>query len=238
MSRNYLQLCQDIVSDLGIAGGTLATTTGSLSQEQQRIVNWVARADLYVQQLWSDWKFLWYQDTNVVGAAGNDFIIPNPPANADSVLRYDLTKLFAAFGTSDAQRINWMEWNQFFQTYQSRAKQTQALPASFSIDPSGKIWLSSILAANTTFALPYWVIGKRMVGDAAVSMIPTPVDNIILERAKIIYASRENAPEIMTGASAEYADLLDKMQGMYLPDNMGARTLRNDHTTIPVSYVE
>lgn len=238
MSRTYLQLCQDIVSDLGIAGGTLGSVAGFLNQEQQRIVGWVARADLFVQQLWTDWKFLWMQDNGITGVAGQDFLTPVLPTNASSIARHDLRSLYSNPGTNIAQGVTWMDWEKFYRVYQVRQKQAQQYPSSFSIDPSGKIWLSSILTANVTFGMQYWMFGKRLAADGDVSLVPTSFDNIICERAKIMYASRENAQEIMVGASAEYTDLLDKMQAFYLPTNLAGRTSRNDRTTIPQSYVE
>lgn len=238
MSRTYLALCKDIVADLGIAGGVLQTTQNLIDQEMIRICNWVARSDLYVQNLWTQWKFLWYLDAAVTAALGTDFCVTSPPAWAANIQSYDLKSLWINAGTASAQKIPWMDWDKFYSTYQSKPKTTNLIPTFFSVDPAGKIWLSNIVPALTTFSMAYYVVGNRMAGDLDTSPIPINFDTIITERAKIIYAGRENAPEIMTSASAEYSDQLDKLQAYGLPNNLGGRTLRNDSTIIPASYVE
>ena len=238
MSRTFLALCRDIVADLGIAGGTLPSTQGLQNQEQVRICNWVARSDLYLQNLWTQWNFLWVQDRAITAPLGSNACTPTLPIWAANIQTYDLKSFWINFGAANAQNIPWMEWNQFYRVYLSKPLMTQAVPTYFSIDPAGNIWLSNNMPSLTTFAMEYYVVGNRMQVDADVSPIPNNFDSIIVERAKIIYAGRENAQEIMTSASAEYSDQLDKMQAYCLPENLGGRTLRNDSTTIPLSYVE
>lgn len=238
MSRSYLTLCKEVVADLGIAGGILQSTQQLTNQEQIRICNWVARSDLYLQNLWTQWNFLWVTDPVVTAAAGTDTAVPSPPAWAANIQSFNLESLYIGAGTLMSQRIPWMQWDRFYTIYQMKPKQTQLVPAFFSIDPSGKIWLSHIMPAITVFSMEYYVIGTQMTLDSSVSPIPNNFDTIICERAKIIYAGRENAQEIMTSASAEYTDQLDKMQAYCLPNNLGGRTLRNNRTTVPLAYVE
>lgn len=238
MSRTFLQLCQDAISDLGIAGGTINATVGLTSQEQVRMVNWVARADIFVQNLWFNWRFLWFFDTGVTAGAGQDFLTLAPPANADSVDTIDKKSLWVNYGTAQAMQVIWMPWDEFFRLYQTKPKTTMLVPNYFSQDPTGKIWLNAIMQNPTAFALAYWYTGKRMVNATDVSPLPNKFDAIIVERAKLFYAERENATEIMTGSTAEYTDLLDKLQAMYLPNNIGSRFMGNNETTVPTSYVE
>jgi hypothetical protein len=239
MSRTFLQLCQDVVSDLGIAGGTLGSTIGSLNQEQVRICNWVARADLYIQNLWADWQFLWYQDNAVTCAAGSNQLITVPPTWSANIQNYDNTSLWINPGLANAQRIRWMPWDKFRAAYKMLPPQSAGLvPVAWSYDPDGNLWLSQNMSQLSSFSLEYWVVGQRMTNDQSVSPIPNNFDSIICERAKIIYAGRENAPEILTSASAEYVDQLDKMQAYCLPNNTAGRTSQNNRTTVPESYVE
>jgi hypothetical protein len=238
MSRSYLALCKDIVADLGIAGGTLQSTQNLTNQELIRICNWVSRSDLYLQNLWTQWNFLWVQDIAITCAATSNSLLTSPPVWAADIQSYNLESLWINFGLATAQKIPWMEWNQFYKVYLSKPINTQLVPTYFSIDPAGNIWLSHNMPVLTTFAMEYYVVSNRMQLDTDTSPIPNNFDTIITERAKIIYAGRENAQEIMTSASAEYSDQLDKMQGYCLPDNLAGRTLRNDTTTVPQSYVD
>jgi hypothetical protein len=238
MSRTFLALCKDIVADLGIAGGLLQSTQNLTNQEQIRICNWVSRSDLYLQNLWTQWNFLWYNDTAITVQAGSNSCLPAPPAWMANIQTYNLKSLWINFGQASAQNIPWMPWDQFYKIYQSKPLITQLVPTYFSVDPAGNLWLSNNMPALTTFAMEYYGVGNAMTLDASVSPIPNNFDTIIVERAKIIYAGRENAQEIMTSASAEYSEQLDKMQAYCLPQNLAGRTLRNNSTTVPLSYVE
>jgi hypothetical protein len=238
VSRTFLALCRDVVSDLGIAGGILQSTQQLTNQEQIRICNWVARSDLYLQNLWTQWNFLWVQDSAVKALANTSVATPVTPSWAQNIQTFDLESLWINAGTSSAHRIPYLEWRDFYRTYQMFPKATQPVPSFFSVDPSGVIWLSSIVPADTLFSMEYYVVGKQMTLDGSTSPIPANFDTIICERAKIIYAGRENAQEIMTSASAEYTDQLDKMQAYCLPENTAGRTLRNNPTTAPQAYVE
>lgn len=234
MSRSFLALCQDVVADLGVTGGQISAVTGLTSIEQQRIVNWVARADLLIQQVWSDWKFLWVLD-NVTLAQGADTI------NATYAFN-DIDHRAMVFNAAQAgiapQYPVWMEWEQFYFLYQSKVKGTQAYPTCWAVDPTGKIWFSHYASAALPVQLSYWKQPARMVNGTDTSPIPTGYDTVIVERAKMLYAQRENAPEILTGSSAEYDDLMDKLQSSFLPGGRAARKSRNDATTNNDGYVE
>lgn len=237
-SRTFLQLCQDVVSDLGVAGGTLGSVTGLTSQEQQRIVNWVARADLYIQNLWADWKFLWYLDTAASALANQDFITPVLPSYASSIGDIDRNSVWINPGTALARQIQWMDWDKFYQIYQVKPKVTQTYPTFFSMDPTGKLWLNTIMPALTPFAMQYWTFTNRMANNTDTSPIPAQFDQVICERAKLYYAGRENAVEIQTDSMATYTDQMEKLEAFYLPKNIAGRKHKNDQNTVPVSYVE
>lgn len=238
MSRRFLDLCKSVVRDLGVAGGTLNSVTGQLNQEQLRIIDWVARADLYIQNLWVDWKFLWYADDSVLVQAGTDVLTPTLPPWADNLQTVEEGSLWLAAGTATARRIGFMEWDQFRELFQRKLKSTQAVPVAWSRDPAGRMLLSHKTQATLTFSLDYHCIGKRMAGNDDTSPVPNNFDQLICEKAKMYYAERENAPEIMSGAVAEYTDSLEKMEAVCLPGNTAGRRSRNDEHSIPRAYTE
>lgn len=234
MSRTFLALCQDVVADLGVVGGVIQAVTGNTSQELVRIVNWVARADLLIQNLWSDWNFLWVRDSVTIDANTDTFVVNNAFNDIDHlslVLNPNVAGVSPTFP-------RWMDWNQFAMTWQNKIKTPSASPANWSIDPTGKIWLSHLTLAATPATVAYWKQPVRMVNNQDTSPIPTIFDTIIVERAKLIYAQRENAVEILTGSTAEYTDTLDKLESSYLPSGRAARKSRNDQTTNSDAYVE
>lgn len=239
MSRTFLQLCQDVVADLGVAGGTLSSvTSSSLNQEQLRIIGWVARADLTIQNLWADWSFLWYRDPAVIAQAGASQLAVTLPSWAASLQTIDRCSMWQDYGLSTSRVVPWMDWERFASLYYSRPLTTAPNPSCFSQDPGGNLYLSNNVPVQSTFSLAYWCLGNRMANNTDISRIPVNFDQIICERAKIYYAQRENAPEIMSGATAEFIDGLEKLQAWGLPNNTAGRRSRNDQTTAQDGYVE
>lgn len=233
-SRPFLALCQDVVTDLGVTGGVIQSVIGNTSIELQRIVNWVARADVLIQSVWSDWNFLWFKDAITIAAGVDTFGVTYAFDDVDHLslaLNPDTT------GTQTTYP-NWMDWEYFAITWQNKPKTAVASPTNWSMDPSGTIWLSHYMLTSTPCFVAYWRVPVRMAANTDTSPIPAKFDSIIVERAKILYAERENAIEIMSGSSAEYTDTLDKLQSSCLPSGRAARKSRNDRTTNNDGFVE
>ncbi len=236
MSRSYLALCQAVCSEIGVTGGTMPTAevVNLTSQEQIRIANWVSQADLLIQNLWSDWKFLWYRDTGILlSSSSQNFLTTKTPQDIDR------TSLYVNPGTSTTLAPQWLPWDVFYRMFIMQPVTASDSPTNWSIDPSGTLWLSApTITNNLPASLQYWLLPKPLVNDTDTSPIPNAFDRIIIERAKILYAEREDAAEILAGSSSEYMDLLDKLQAYALPHGIAARKASNNRTTLPVAWVE
>ncbi len=236
MSRSFLALCNAVCSEIGVTGGSMPTAEviNLTLQEQIRISNWVSQADLLIQNLWSDWRFLWYYDQAITLTAGQQTFTPSRVAQD-----IDRRSLYLNPGTSSAYAPQWMPWEQFYRLFIVQPTTGTDMPTNWAIDPSGKCWLSApTVSANIPASLQYWLLPVPMVNDTDTSPIPNVFDRIIIERAKILYAEREDAAEILAGSSSEYMDLLDKLQAYALPHGIAARKASNNYTTLPVAWVE
>ena len=54
----FKELVQDLHRESGASGSTPSTVENQTG-EALRMVRWIRRADLHIQKLWHDWKFLW-----------------------------------------------------------------------------------------------------------------------------------------------------------------------------------
>lgn len=212
MSRDYLTLCRDLVAELGVAGGTgPAATTGQVG-ELGNIVRWVAESDLYVQNLWTDWQFLW------VKASGSR--LANGEAEIGSVTSLETEVedgLILHSGTAKAYRPKWLSWPDFRERYDTRPREKSSTPAAWAVRPDNVIVLSETVTGSTPWTLEYYRIPTRLAANGDLSLLPTRFERIILARAAIMYGVREDAPEIVTGFASEYSDTLEKMESFYLP---------------------
>lgn len=221
-SRTYLELCRAVVSELGIAGGTGPSSVEGQVRELGNIVAWVADADIYVQNLWTDWTFLHASASGTVMEGESAITPPTDFENAD----------FDGLAIGDVgariQIPTFLDYREFRDRYLRRGRQTRANVDNWTITPAkDAIELSSIAPADIAWSLDYQRAPTRLAGNTARSPIPERFDRIIIVRAKLIYAEREDAPEITAGSSAEYADLLEKMESFYLPGQKPSRTAAN-----------
>lgn len=222
-SRTYLELCRALVAELGIAGGSGPSAVTGQTGELDNVTRWIAEADLYIQNLWLDWKFLWTAGpTAQTIAAGASTIATVTDLRTEIE---DGLILFA--GSTQAYRPLWMEWPDFRLQFGTRPKNTQSKPAHWTVRPDGVIELSSIVAANTAWTLEYQRQPVRMTSNTSTSPIPAAYDRLIMSRAAIMYGTREDAPEIQTGMAAEYDDLLEKLESACLPGQKYNRRAQN-----------
>jgi|SRR3990167_11091827 len=222
MSREYLTLCRDLVAELGVAGGSGPSSTVSQVGELGNMVRWVAEADLYVQNLWLDWKFLWAR------ASGQLLL-----ANTDTITVADLETevengLILKSGTAAAYRPQFLAWPRFRERYDTIVRTASSTPAVWTVRPDNVIVLSELVSADTPWTLEYYRTPARLSANGDLSAIPVRFERIILARAAIIYGVREDAPEIVTGFAAEYADTLEKMESFYLPGFRNSRRAQSD----------
>lgn len=223
MSRSYLDLCKALVAELGVAGGNIAAVTGQ-SGELGNIVRWVADADLYIHNLWADWKFTWTSGPTGQLVNANGDTISSITDMASEIERGLVLKA----ETVSAYRPRWMPWPQFREQFKTRPKQTNPTPGYWTVRPDGVIELSEKVTDNTAWSLEYYRVPTRMVNNNDLSLIPTRFDRIIIARAAIMYGVREDAPEIVSGFAAEYDDTLEKMESAYLPGQRNSRRSQSD----------
>ncbi len=221
---NYLQLCQNYVAELGIAGGTgPSDVTGQLG-ELNNVTRWVRDAALAIDNLWLDWKYLWVQYTG--SALVNDTSLP-APANAVLVRLWDLKRFrFRATGSSDQwQAIDYVTRDQMMRQYDPDNAIPSA-PQVFTIMPDNSIMLSAPLNAGYDFKGEFWRRPVALAAKTDVPMIPAEFHRVILARAAVFYGNREDAPEVIQGMEAEYMDGLDKLQS----DQLESFSLRRTST--------
>lgn len=237
-SRSLLALCKDVVSECGIAGGVLQSTQGLTSQELQRAVNFVIAADILIQADWSDWDFLYYNDVGNLTLLANTNVITATTKSFDDIDHKSLVFNWQSASPMPAYP-RWMDWEAFSLSYLSRAIQvTAGTPSNWAVDPAGQIWFSHYPTSALPVRVAYWVPPTRMALDGDTSAIPAKFDRCIVERAKMLYAQRENAPEILSGSTAEFETLYEKLMSSFLPSARANAKARNDRTTMPDGYVD
>ena len=96
------------------------------------------------------------------------------------------------------------------------------------VQPDQNVFVDPPPDGAFTITADYWKTPTLMAANATVSPIPEQYHRIIVARAKSMWAEREEAPDILIASSAEYADLLDKLESSQLPGQKARRLSSND----------
>jgi hypothetical protein len=197
---NFRELCQALVKELGISGGTGPSSTLNQTGEFANVVRWIADSSLWIDNLWRDWKYLWTEYDSTF--TGQSLLI-------DNCRELDRTSVYLNFGEATARNLTWVEWRVMRET---RARPSLVgTPVYFSVSPAGYLFLDRPVSAQPLH-FEYWKKPAKLVADADIPAMPESYHRLILCRAAIMYGNREAAGEIISGMEAEYIDLLDKLQ--------------------------
>lgn len=225
MPKTFLNLCQDMQQEVGYAGGVGLNSVVGQTDQYAKIVYWIQESDIYIQGLWTNWRFLSNEFSGTL-TQGSD-LVPLPTAH--TIKELDRCSLGITVSAGNVHFPAWMEWEDYRRAYHYEAQTATNYPAYWSQGPDGQIYLSAPpSSAGLAFRYFYWRRPERMALDADESPIPDDYRRVILCRAKVMYAEHEDAPEVDAGAAAEYVDLLEKLQGSELPGQRGSRMSQLD----------
>lgn len=219
---NYLQLCQGIVSELGLSGGTgPQDVTGNTVIELNNVTRWIRDAALQIDNEWLDWKYLWrqYSASSVVSGT-QSLAAPDP-----SPRLWDLRKMRVR---PSGQAGQWRPME-----YYTRQKlidnfepdnASPATPYAYTIQPDNSIYLAAPLDAAYDFKGEYWRRPLVLAAKADIPLIPEEHHRIIICRAAVMYGNREDAPEVISGMEAELLTMMDKLQSDQIEGFAGRRS--------------
>lgn len=223
---NFLQLCQDLVSELGLAGGTGPTTVVGQTGELRNVVRWIAQATLDIESQWLDWRWLHVEYLGVIPVSSRTPTPPNNPPGLQ-IRKWDRDSFVLNANSTAAKPLIYEEWATFRKVRRiGSAGLSVDEPVIITVKPDGT--LECYPTANATYPISGegWRRPVVMSTDTEVPGIPAEYHRLIVATAGIKYANREDAPEIIMGSEAEYTAALEKLERDQAPGfmAMGAST--------------
>lgn len=213
----FLELCQELVFELGIGNGSGPNSVESQQGELKNVVRWIRDADLWICNNWKDWKFLWFEYSGILGtnelSALNRFApAPNSPAGL-LVRRWDKESMWLEKQSASAQPLAYVEWRNFRKVYDVARNVTRTgKPTTFTIRPDNTIQLYPIPDTTYTMSGEGWRRPAPLRLNNDTPLMPSEYHRLIVCRAAIMYGNREDAPEVISGMEAEYDNLLPMLQ--------------------------
>lgn len=210
---NYLQLCQELAEDVGVAGasaGTVPTTVVGQTGELRRIARWVRNAWLKLQGA-DLWPWMWEETTVVIAAGGNVTATGIPEKLWDKELAHH-------FGSGNAPF--WMEylpWGEFKQQYGADYLANNRTPTVWTIRRDNAFVVNAIPTADFTIHVERWGLPQTLVGDTDTPGAPEHTHQLIVQMAKVLYANHDEAGAMRQTAQVEVDDLMMQFHRLLQP---------------------
>ena len=208
----FLELCQTVRLEVGVSGTGPSTVVGQEGQLKS-IIDYVAEADHQVQGLWKDWNFLWTQYSSTLSTGTSAPALTKPT----DLGTWDMRSFFLDYTSDDHTNLTPLAYTDY-RSSQRQGTQTNSTPSNVIVQPDESIIVYPNQDKSYTITADYWKTPTRMSANTDSSSIPSQYHRIIVSRAKTMWAEREEAPEILLASSAEYSDILDKLEAQSLPD--------------------
>jgi len=227
----FLQLAQQLQRDLGVSGTSVSAVTGQTGM-LEKLVNWIADADEFIQSLYWDWKFLW-SEYSIATVAGN--AAPTVPSDLGV---WDRESFWLNYTLATKKKLQYMDYYEWRDSLGYGVK-TNSKPSYITIKPDNSIILERPPDAAYTLTGEYWKTPTRMTANGDLSAIPAQFHRIIVVQAKLWYAEEEEITTVYQAADKELngdergnLGLMDKLKSNQLPGQDVRRMAQSPSMTV------
>jgi len=215
----FLQLVQALHRESG-ASGTAPTSVVNQTGQNLRLVNWIKDANLDVQNLWLNWKFLYSTDTGRTLTPG-DNTLAAPDDFGDGM--WDVTT-FRIVPEGDTQEQH-IDVQQFEDVKDELLDESEGTPFRVTVMPDDSLRFEGTPDAEDEFRAVYYrgPDEDELAVNSDESSIPSRFRRVILGRALQLYANYESAPEVKIQGDEIYDTYLARLENKQLPNRDHAR---------------
>lgn len=222
----FLGLVQELHRECGAAGRAPTTVIG-VTGEAARLVGWIKKANLAVQDLWENWKFLRCAYSQTLTAGANTLAAPTVP-NAIGSGMWDLS-------TFKLQRVSDTFASPLLAVEYDDVKEeiidtTSSTPWRVTIMPDNSLRFEGTPNAADTITADFYrepirdELDNTVTGaDDLESSIPVKFQQVIIGKAQTYYGNYEGAAEQKTQGMELYTDYLARLENSELPNGGKSR---------------
>lgn len=210
-----LEIAKLVRQECGIAGANSPASFTGQTGEMKRVVDWVTQADLYIQSLETDWRFLWSQFTvnTVAGTAGYAV-----PTDFDE---WDPASFYLDYTTDDYVELEvFHDYRAWRKQYRQGVKANE-IPSRLVILPDDSLILDNPPDDVYSLTADYYRKPIALAADADEPPYPARYHRLVVARAKRMYAAYEDAPEILEESENEFKMIYPRFEASQLSGQKG-----------------
>lgn len=212
----FLELVQDLQREVGASGTAPITSVIDQVGEAERLVRWVRDSDIYIQNRWLNWKFLWNQ-VQLNTATGTIGLGKPTDLNFWDYKTFKINDGGANDLDEDLQAIehDMLKW--------LVRDTTEGKPSIAIILPDNTLEFEPIPNAVYKIKADYFRKPTPMAANNDESAIPSNYHQAILGRGIALYANYENAPEIKAQGQEIFDEAYGRLENHELPNQRFSR---------------
>lgn len=193
---DFLALAKRLLQEAGIAG-TGPSTVVSQVGELKSVVDWVNDAWETLQNEKDDWLWMRTDWTYAMPALQQTLTAAQAGITAFGRWWGKTLRCYAtSIGVSDEQRIPYLPWDEFRDTYLLGTRPTATRPSRFTIKPDQTIMVGPQNDVAYTFVGEYQKAATRMAVDADTPTgLPSDFHMVLVWDALVLYGTFEAAQE-------------------------------------------
>ena len=220
----FLELCQRLSKEAGIAGSGPSTTVGQTGV-QQHIVQWTNSAWMDIQRKRSDWLFM--RGSFTVNTTASDGVYAfgdcTDTTTSAAITAFrdwhkDTLKIYlTSGGVGGEQQLSYLDYQTWYDVYNT-GTQADNFPQFFTVDYSKRIVLAPKPNGIYTLTGEYQKNATELSGDSDTPELPAEYHEAIWYRGLMKYARYYSAPEIYDDANSNYMRIINEMGRTQLPE--------------------
>jgi hypothetical protein len=229
---NFLQLCQRVALETGVSlTGPAAVTsqTGRLGQ----IVKWTAQADLDIQRMKDDWKFMRSSFTVNTTSGDGKYLFSDctDTGTGSAIAKFrtwcrdtPMKCYLTASGVGAERDLVYLCYEDWYSRY-NLGNQTNSHPYFWSLDKDNGLLLAPKPDGIYTVSGDYMKAATEMTADGNEPAYPADYHMAVVYRAMMKYGRYVGAPEVFNDGAAEYRQIINEMRRTQLPDEQQPEAL-------------
>lgn len=188
---NYLQLCQRLVQETGIADTGPSNVDGQVG-DFGRVTSWVNDAWLKIQSMRSDWNWMWGYGSGTLLANTHTLALP---AGVETIKRVSLGDSYLSANS----------WNQFSEAYRLISGGN---PSVYTLRPDGVLVFNAKPTEDQSLTYESYATPSTLSGNDAIPALPARYHMLIVYEALRSYAQFDEAPELERRAMGYFEEML------------------------------